>query len=286
MAGSISIGALMGIWNAAIGSFVWPVIDLPELLALYNDQKVSYERLKSEIAEDVDYSQPAVDTAEGMKSLVLQNVSFSYSDTSDAEKNRLILKDASLRFPSSGIHIITGDSGAGKSTLIKLLLGLYDIDGGDISICAGGDTSHELKRYMSYVPQRESVLPLTIKENIILDTNASEQEMYRLCAIAGIHEWITRLPDAYNTYIKDAESMSVGQSFRIAVVRALMQNKPFILMDEPFSGLDEATIDSLGGLLREISKDHGVILVSHRSSSLSIADRVMVMENGGIHVVA
>ena len=288
--GSISLGTLLGIHNAAIGTFIWPITDLPEIVNSINEQNVSYKRLKP-LLEDSSYNKVKNYEEENNKlnkspGLSLQSVSFSYliKQVNSKISKKEILNQINISFPPFGITLIIGESGAGKSTLLKILLGLYPISNGKILKDGIEINSDELIKVISYAPQGYSILPISIKDNLLLGSDKSQSRLEEFCNIVGLHKWIMSLPEGYNTIIDKKDSMSSGQGARLAIVRSLVKDCEYIILDEPFAQLDENTINEISILLRKISISKSIIIVSHRNPPEFLSDRIFNLKGGKVYV--
>ena len=226
---------------------------------------------------------PVVEDIQGQKEIQfndasVNNVSFSYD-------KELILDNISLTIPKGKIIGITGRSGSGKSTLLKLMMRFWKVDQGEINI---SNTSIEqintdnLRNMESFVSQQTHLFHDSIANNLrIAKLDASDEELIEACKKASVHDFIMSLPHGYDTMVEElGDSLSGGEIQRIGLARAFLHDAPFMLLDEPTSNLDslnEAVI------LRSLHKEHknkSVVLVSHRQSTMNIADQVYSVENG------
>lgn len=208
----------------------------------------------------------------------VKNLSFSYGKEE-------ILHDLTASFPQGEIVAVTGKSGSGKSTLLKLLMRFWKVREGSVSI-SGQDvgqiqTAH-LRNLESYMIQDTDLFHDSIAENIrIGKQNATQAEIEEAAKKAAIHDFILTLPKGYDTPVGElGDTLSGGERQRIGLARAFLHDAPLMLLDEPTSNLDSL---NEGVILQALEKNRGmktVILVSHRSSTLSIADRAYIVENG------
>ena len=232
---------------------------------------------------DILEETPVVENIQGQKETQfndasVNNVSFSYD-------KELILDNISLTIPKGKIIGITGRSGSGKSTLLKLMMRFWKVDQGEINI---SNTSIEqintdnLRNMESFVSQQTHLFHDSIANNLrIAKLDASDEELIEACKKASVHDFIMSLPHGYDTMVEElGDSLSGGEIQRIGLARAFLHDAPFMLLDEPTSNLDslnEAVI------LRSLHKEHknkSVVLVSHRQSTMNIADQVYSVENG------
>nr|WP_295301367.1 ABC transporter ATP-binding protein [uncultured Blautia sp.] len=205
-------------------------------------------------------------------------VQFSYD-------NERILKDFSMDIPKKGIVGIIGKSGSGKSTLLKLLMRFWDVNEGMVSI-SGEDIKNintsSLRNNESFVTQDTVLFHDSIRKNLLIaNPNATDEQIVEACKRASIHEFIESLPEGYETNIGElGDTLSGGEKQRLGVARAFLHDAPLILLDEPTSNLDSLNETVILKALKDFCKEKTVLLVSHRKSTMCIADRVVSVENG------
>lgn len=206
------------------------------------------------------------------------HVSFAY----DEEQ---ILTDFSMQVPKQKIIGIVGKSGSGKSTLLKLFMRFWDVNSGEVRI-SGKKVSKvrtsDLRNMESFVTQDTQLFHDTIENNIrIAKLNASHEEIEEACRKASIHDFIQTLPRGYETNVGElGDTLSGGERQRIGLARAFLHQAPFVLLDEPTSNLDSLNEAVILKSLKESGQDRTIILVSHRESTMRIADEVYRAENG------
>lgn len=209
----------------------------------------------------------------------VKDVSFAY----DEEQ---ILTEFSAHFEPGKIHGILGKSGSGKSTLLKLIMRFYDREQGTIEI-GNHDVKHintsDLRTMESFVAQDTVLFHDSIKNNIkIAKLDASEDEIIEACKKANLHDFITSLPQGYDSEVAElGDSLSGGEKQRISLARAFLHDAPCILLDEPTSNLDAL---NEGLILKTLQAQEGktILLVSHRPSTMRIADTLLSVENGRV----
>ena len=214
---------------------------------------------------------------EGKKDLIFNgvkcnNVSFDY----DGEA---ILKDYNLEIHTNEIIGISGKSGSGKSTLLKLFMRFWDVKDGEINISNNNIkdiNTNSLRDIESYVTQETSIFKDTIENNIkIAKYNAKREEVIEACKKASLHDFIMTLPNDYNTNVSElGDTLSGGEKQRIALARSFLHNAPFILLDEPTSNLDSLNEAVILKSIKDNRENKTVVLVSHRISTLNIADKI------------
>ncbi len=210
----------------------------------------------------------------------LRNVSFSY----DGET---VLNQLSVSFPENQIIGVVGKSGCGKSTMLKLLMRFWKTNSGVVSI---SDRSVEdintvnLRNMESYMTQETQLFMDTIANNIrIVRLSASDTEVEAACKKAALHDFIMTLPNGYETQVGElGETLSGGERQRIGLARVFLHNAPFILLDEPTSNLDSLNEGIILRSLCEEAKGKTIALVSHRKSTVRIANGIIHMESGRV----
>ena len=272
---------------AMMGSF-GPVVALSSLSNNLNQTLASGERVLSlleetplveEIPGDVETS-GAESMEHGFTGAEAENVTFAYGE-------EVILDNYSLKLQPGKITGIHGASGSGKSTLLKLLMRFWDVQDGSVSV-DGTDvrkipTKH-LRDMESYVTQETHLFHDSIANNIaIAKPGASREEIMEAAKKASIHDFIMTLSKGYDTEVGElGDTLSGGEKQRIGIARAFLHECPLILLDEPTSNLDSLNEGIILKLLKESAEKKTVVLVSHRVSTMNVADVVYEMENGRI----
>ncbi|OUL26881.1 ABC transporter ATP-binding protein [Nostoc sp. RF31YmG] len=221
------------------------------------------------------------------KGIKFEGVNFRYP-TSDRQG----LKDISLNIQPGEVVALVGENGAGKSTLIKLLCRLYDPTEGSITF-EGEDlrsfATTDLRRQISVIFQDYAKYHLTAKENIWfgnIDLPPDDKRIEDAACKAGADDVITGLPNSYETilgsWFKDGEELSIGQWQKVALARAFLRNSQILVLDEPTSALDAKAEEEVFQKFRQLVKGRMAILISHRLSTVKMADRIYVMADGSI----
>ena len=285
--GAMGFEGILTCTIAMMGSF-GPVVALSSLSNNLNQTLASGERVLSlleetplveEIPGDVETS--GVESMEyEFKGAEAENVTFAYGE-------EVILDNYSLKLQPGKITGIHGASGSGKSTLLKLLMRFWDVQDGSVSV-DGTDvrkipTKH-LRDMESYVTQETHLFHDSIANNIaIAKPRASREEIMEAAKKASIHDFIMTLPKGYDTEVGElGDTLSGGEKQRIGIARAFLHECPLILLDEPTSNLDSLNEGIILKSLKESAKKKTVVLVSHRVSTMNVADVVYEMQNGRI----
>lgn len=207
-----------------------------------------------------------------------EHVTFAYG-------NETILRDVSLAIPQNKVIGIIGRSGSGKSTLLKLLMRFWDVGSGRVSV-SGQDirriNTASLRDCESFVTQDTQLFHDSIERNLLIaNPNATHEQVVEACKKASIHDFIMTLPMGYDTPVGElGETLSGGERQRLGIARAFLHDAPFILLDEPTSNLDSLNEAVILQSLNDSRKDKTIVLVSHRASTMCIADEVYSVENG------
>ena len=232
---------------------------------------------------DILEEEPMVKEINGQKEVAFhgakaEHVTFSYGQET-------ILKDVSADIKENSVVGIIRKSGSGKSTLLKLLMRFWDVQEGSVSISGTGvnqiNTSN-LRDMESFVTQETCLFHDSVAANLrIAKLDATQEELEAACKKASIHEFIKKLPQGYETQVGElGDTLSGGERQRLGLARAFLHDAPFMLLDEPTSNLDSLNEAVILKSLEEERNGKTVVLVSHRESTMQIADVVYSVERG------
>lgn len=282
--GDITIGMMMSI-TYIIGQLSAPVDQFIGFTQTFQDAKISLERLNEvhgkEDEEQSSYSK--LTELPTVKSIVIDKLSFGY----EGADRDFVLKDINLKIQENKVTAIVGASGSGKTTLIKLLLGFYQPQRGDIRI---GNTSlnqinpHFWRSKTGSVLQDGYLFSETIAENVALgDQQIDMAKLREAVSVANIKDFIEALPLGYNTKIgMDGHGLSQGQKQRILIARAVYKNPEYLFFDEATNALDANNEKIIMNNLSQFYNGKTVIVVAHRLSTVRDADNIIVLEDGRI----
>jgi len=281
--GGIGFEGVLTCTIAMMGSF-GPVVALSSLSNNLNQTLASGERVLSLLEEAPLVEEIPGDAASGgdhaFAGAEAQNVTFAYEDETILDQYSLKLEPGKI----TGIH---GASGSGKSTILKLLMRFWDVQTGRISV-DGADvreipTKH-LRDMESYVTQETHLFHDSIANNIaIAKPGATREEIMEAAKKASIHDFIMTLPNGYDTEVGElGDTLSGGEKQRIGIARAFLHDASMILLDEPTSNLDSLNEGIILKSLKESTEEKTIVLVSHRVSTMNVANVVYEMENGRI----
>jgi ATP-binding cassette, subfamily B, bacterial len=288
IAGKLTLGQ-MAMFLLAFRQGMMYIKDLFSSLAgLYEDSLFigdTFEFLN--LKESVIATEPVVSVSQLKNKIVIDNLSFTYPGNYVNT-----ISNISFELKKGEIIALVGPNGAGKSTLVRLLCRLYDPDSGAIKI---DDTDirnidpEEYRKLFSVVFQDFMLYNLTAGENIRIgniDSLKPEEKIKSSASTTGVDELISKLPNGYDTAIgnlfDDSRELSWGEWQKIALARALFRDAPVLILDEPSSALDADTEYDIFSRFREIVKSHTSILISHRFTNVSLADRIIVLDKGTI----
>lgn len=273
--GSLNFSGIVLVTVSMMSSF-GPVTALSNLSNNLNQTLACGERVLSILEET-----PQIEEIQGMESVIFsgagcQDVEFSYGE----EK---ILNQVGLDIPKGCILGIHGRSGSGKSTLLKLFMRFWDVQAGSVQISrrdVRNINTSNLRQMESFVTQETVIFHDSIEANIAVGKpGATRKEVIRAAKKASIHDFIQTLPKGYDTLVEElGDSLSGGEKQRIGIARAFLHDGPFLLLDEPTSNLDSLNEGIILKALKEEKEERTVLLVSHRQSTMNIADQVYEMD--------
>ena len=264
----------------ALMSSFGPVVALANLGTTLQNTFASGNRVLDILEEEPQVAEIAGAEQTTYGQVEIEKVTFAY-------EKETILDQVSLDVPKQGILGIVGKSGSGKSTLLKLLMRFWDIDAGKLAI-AGREikeiNTDDLRRMQGYMTQETHLFCDSIAENIrIAKLDATREEIEEACKKASIHDFILSLPQGYDTPVGElGDTLSGGERQRIGLARAFLHDAPMMFLDEPTSNLDSLNESVILRSLREERGDKLILLVSHRESTMRIADQVYQMKEGRV----
>ena len=264
----------------ALMSSFGPVVALANLGTTLQNTFASGNRVLDILEEEPQVAEITGADQTTYGQVTIEDVTFAY-------EKETILDGVSLDVPKQGILGIVGKSGSGKSTLLKLLMRFWDVDSGKLAIAdreIGKINTEDLRRMQGYMIQEIHLFCDSIAENIrIAKLDATREEIEEACKKASIHDFILSLPQGYDTPVGElGDTLSGGERQRIGLARAFLHDAPMMLLDEPTSNLDSLNESVILRSLREERGDKLILLVSHRDSTMRIADQVYQMKEGRV----
>ncbi|MBQ8821857.1 MAG: ABC transporter ATP-binding protein, partial [Lachnospiraceae bacterium] len=212
----------------------------------------------------------------GFRDARAENVTFAYGDEE-------ILKGVTLDIPQGNIIGIVGKSGSGKSTLLKLFMRFWKVQEGQVQISGrdvGEINTTNLRDMEGFMTQETHLFHDSIRNNLrIAKLDATEEELVEACKRASVHDFIMKLPKGYDTPVGElGDTLSGGERQRLGLARVFLHDAPLVLLDEPTSNLDSLNEAVILKSLKEEGKNKTVMLVSHRESTMRIADKMYSVE--------
>lgn len=227
------------------------------------------------VAEDITGKEPI-----SFHGAAAKQVTFAYD-------NETILNDFSIDIPEGKVTGIIGRSGSGKSTLLKLLMRFWKVQEGEVAVSGRSVeeiNTENLRQMESFVTQQTHLFHDSIRNNLrIAKQDATDEELIAACKKASVHDFIMGLPKGYDTEVGElGDTLSGGERQRLGLARAFLHDAPFLLLDEPTSNLDSLNEAVILKALHEGCREKTVVLVSHRKSTMGIADKVYSVEQGRV----
>lgn len=271
----ITIGVLI-VFLQYCHKFISPFENLMLLKIGFNLIKPSVERVHKILSHNKRDQKSEINEVHSIR---FKNVSFCYN------QDRSVLTKFNYSFEKSNIYLIRGESGIGKSTIVNLLLGLWDVDTGIISVNGMNLSEIDLEKYrekVAVVPQNPFFFHDTIYNNITLDCDIPEEKVWEVIKKVKLDDMIMTLTDGIHTVLgDDGKTISGGQRQRLAIARALLRPADVLVFDEPTSALDSCTEQIIANTIKDID-GRIVLIVSHSDCFLDVADYKMEMKSNHI----
>jgi ATP-binding cassette subfamily B protein len=279
--GGLSVGTFT-VFIVYTQRFIWPMAQFGQIINMYQRAYASAERVlglmetEGRLAEDPDAPDLVVDEGD----VVYDDVTFGYGDEA-------VLEGVDFEADGGETVALVGPTGAGKSTAVKLLMRLYDVDSGSVTIDGQdvrGVTVPSLRRAMGYVSQETFLFYGTVRDNIAYGTpSASDEEIMAAAEAAEAHDFIQNLPDGYATMVGErGVKLSGGQRQRIAIARAILEDPDILVLDEATSDVDTETELLIQRSLDRLTADRTTLVIAHRLSTVKDADTIVVIEGGRV----
>ena len=280
--GLLSQGALIALINYLLQILV-ELIKLAMLINSLNQSYISAKRIEEVFAEKPEdiLAEIAQKETSSNQSLRVEELTFTYPDAAQPS-----LRDISFGMKDGQILGIIGGTGSGKSTLVQVLLGLYPVDKGSISLYLDGRSPRDLsewRSWMAYVPQKVELFKGTIRSNLTLgmEETVSDQELWQALEIAQAKDFVSDKKGQLDAEVQaGGRNFSGGQKQRLSIARAVLRQAPFLILDDATSALDTITESNLLKAVQENLPDTSLILISQRTSTLKIADQILLLEKG------
>lgn len=221
------------------------------------------------------------------KAISLQNADIAFRDVTFSYDTVPVLRNISFSIPQGSTTAIIGPSGSGKTTICNLIARFYDVDSGEVTV--GGEnvrnmTCDSLLRNISMVFQKVYLFHDTVENNIRFgNPNATQEEIIEAAKKAQCHDFITALPDGYETVIGEGGStMSGGEKQRISIARAILKNANIVILDEATASIDPENEHLIQQAISELTIGKTVIVIAHRLATIEHADQILVIDKGQV----
>ena len=280
--GWLSQGALIALINYLLQILV-ELIKLAMLINSLNQSYISAKRIEEVFAEKPEdiLAEIAQKETSSNQSLRVEHLSFTYPDAAQPS-----LRNLSFAMQQGQILGIIGGTGSGKSSLVQVLLGLYPADKGSISLYRDGRSPRNLsewRSWMAYVPQKVELFKGTIRSNLTLgmEETVSDQELWQALEIAQAKDFVSDKEGQLDAEVQaGGRNFSGGQKQRLSIARAVLRRAPFLILDDATSALDTITESNLLKAVQDNLPNTSLILISQRTSTLKIADQILLLEKG------
>ena len=280
--GWLSQGALIALINYLLQILV-ELIKLAMLINSLNQSYISAKRIEEVFTEEPEdiHSEIQAGRVSGNQVLHVQDLTFTYPDAAQPS-----LRNLSFDMQQGEILGIIGGTGSGKSTLVQVLLGLYQPDSGSIVLSQAGNSPQNLAQWRSwiaYVPQKVELFKGTIRSNLTLGMEGpvSDQELWQALEIAQAKDFVSDKEGQLDAEVQaGGRNFSGGQKQRLSIARAVLRRAPFLILDDATSALDTITESNLLKAVQDNLPNTSLILISQRTSTLKIADQILLLEKG------
>ncbi len=266
---------------------LWPLTRLGETLDLYQRAMASCRRIFGLLDVQPTIVPGSVDLPTPVLGAVkFDKVDFAYGDPAH-DGQVPVLRGLDIDVPAGQTHAIVGATGAGKSTVVKLLLRLYEPSGGQITVDGhplDALTFRSLRGSIGFVSQDVFLFQGTVRENIVYGRpDATEDEIHRAAELAEAHDFITALPQGYDTIVGErGQKLSGGQRQRLTIARAILRDPAILVLDEATSAVDNETEAAIQRSLDHVAQGRTTIVIAHRLSTVRNAHRIHVLEAGRV----
>jgi ABC-type multidrug transport system fused ATPase/permease subunit len=282
MEGVMGVGVLLG-FIMYIQRFFEPIMQLTMQYTMLQRAMASGQRIFEllDVEPEIQDAKDAIEMPDIKGHIIFDHIHFSY------EPGVEVLHDINLEVNPGETIAIVGRTGAGKSSLMNLVSRLYEIDEGQIILDGydiGSVTQESLRRQVGIVPQEAFMFSGTIEDNIRYGRlEATREDVIQAAQAAGVHEAISRMDKGYDTPVGErGGNLSAGQRQLTCLARAILANPPILIMDEATSNVDTNTERVMQEALRRLAVGRTCLIIAHRLSTVTSADRILALENGRI----
>ena len=282
MKGNISFGVIVA-FMMYIRLFTNPLTQFAQAFTSLQSAAAASERV-FEFLEETEMSNEngfkKLDKEKVKGNIEFKNVKFGYN------KDKIIIKNFNAKIKTGQKIAIVGPTGAGKTTIVNLLMKFYDVNSGDIKIdeeSIRNITRDNVHRLFTMVLQDTWLFNGTIKENIVYNKeNVTDEMVENACKTVGLDHFIKTLPNGYDTKLSDTETLSAGQKQLLTIARSMIEDTPFLILDEATSSVDTRTEELVQKAMDKLTKGRTSFIIAHRLSTIKNADLILVMKDGNI----
>ncbi len=255
LVGQMSVGQLLAAVTLS-DYIVSPIMRLENTLVQYRRAAVNLKNYS--LFEEMEQEKETIPGVKAATECVISNLHFHYPD------GREVFDGLDLGFEKGKINYSIGENGSGKSTLMKLIGGIYGIDGGEISLPVKSNDRNSMRESISIMPQESLVFADSIKANLLAGTSFSEEKMYEMCVWLGLHDEIQSMENGYDTILKEKGApLSGGQKKRIAFIRSILRDARVYVFDEPTVNVDRENSIRMMESISELAERRYVIMITH-----------------------
>lgn len=276
--GSLSVGELT-CFLAYASQYTKPFNEISAVFTEFQNALSSADRIRELLAED-ELKEPSDKELSSIDNIEFKNISFSYKE------GQKLIEDFSFTAEKGKRIAIVGPTGCGKTTLINLLMRFYDVKSGEILIDNENVVTYSRQTYrekFGMVLQETWLRNATIRENIALGQEVSDEEIINACKACHAHSFIERLPEGYDTVVsEDGGNLSNGQKQLLCIARVMLLNPPVLILDEATSSIDTRTEQKVQNAFAKLMENKTSFIVAHRLSTIRSADTILVMKDGDI----
>ena len=279
----ISFGVIVA-FMIYVRMFTNPMSQIAQAMTNMQSSAAASERVFAFLDEEEMNNQKDIkeklSTSEVKGNIEFKNVKFGY------DENKTIIKDFSAKVKNGEKIAIVGPTGAGKTTMVNLLMKFYEINSGDIII--DGKSIKELSRenihnLFTMVLQDTWLFDGTVRENLIFNKkNVTDEELWNICKTVGIDHFIKTLPGGMDSRVGDNENVSSGQKQLLTIARGMVEDSPFLILDEATSNVDTRTEELVQKAMDKLTQGKTSFIIAHRLSTIKNADLILVMDEGNI----
>ena len=262
--------------------FTQPINQIAQISSMLQAMVAAAERVFEflEQPEEIETAKGEIDTSKIKGNVEFKHVNFGY------DEDKTIINDFSANIKEGQKIAIVGPTGAGKTTMVKLLMRFYDVNSGEINIDGHNIKDFkrgELRKMFGMVLQDTWLFGGTVKENIKYgNEEATDGEVIEAAKAAHVHHFIKTLPKGYNSYLSENDSVSAGQRQLLTIARGMIQDSPFLILDEATSNVDTRTEELVQVAMDKLTEGRTSFIIAHRLSTIKNADLILVMNQGDV----